>query len=58
MLITAFGPFQIRQFKTNCNGLNIYLGSPNLLRHNIVLFYTRFCGLGLQTNDNGVISGT
>ena len=62
----CFGPVEIRQFKNNCSGLKIDWGSPPrvqlftecVLRHYILLFYTRFCRLGLQTIDNGVVSGT
>ena len=61
-----FVPFEVRQFKTSCNGLKIDCGSPHgvqlftecVLRHYILLFYTRFCRLGLQTIDNGFDSGT
>ena len=47
VLISAFGPFQIHQFKTNCGGVKIDWGLPRgmqlftecILCHNI-LFYT------------------
>ena len=60
------GPFEIRQFKTNCSVLKIDWGSPHMVQlftecvlcHYILLFYTHFCRLGLQTTDSGLISGT
>ena len=62
----CFGPFEIRQFKTNYNVLKIDWGSLHMVQlfpecilcHYILLFYTRFCRLGLQTIDSGLISGT
>ena len=63
----CFGPFEIRQCETNCSGLKIDWGFPHEVqlftecvlhvRHHIWLFYTCFSRLGLQTIDNGVISG-
>ena len=58
-----FGPFEIRQFKTNYSDLKTDWGSPNgvqlftecVLRHYILLFYTLFCRLNLQTTGNGVV---
>ena len=58
-------PFEIRQFKTNCSVLKIGWGSLHAMYlftecvlHYILLFYTRFCRLGLQTTNNGLASGT
>ena len=62
----CFGYFEKRHFKTNCSGLKIDWGSPNrvelftecALCHYILLFYTHFCRLSLQTVNNGIVSGT
>ena len=66
----GFGHVEMRQFKNNCSGPKIDWGSLSpppyrlqlftecVLRHYILLFYTSFCRLGLQTIDNGVVSGT
>ena len=56
----------VHQFKTNCSVLKTDWGSPHLvllftecvLHHYILLFYTRFCRLGLQTIDRGLVPGT
>ena len=51
----CFGPVEIQQFKNNCSGLKIDWGPPMqlftecVLRHYILLFYTSFCRLGVQT---------
>ena len=34
------------------------LFTESVLRHHILLFYTSFCRLGLQTIDNGIVSGS
>ena len=52
--------FEICQFKTNCSGLKTDWGSPYGVQifTECVLRHSRFCWLGLQTIDNGVVSGT
>ena len=64
-LISVFVLVEMWQFKNNCSGLKIDWGSPPVqlftecvLCHYILLFYTGFCRLGLETIDNGVVSGT
>ena len=52
----CFGPVEMRQFKNNCSGLKIdwdllrvQLLTECVVCHYILLFYTNFCRLGLQT---------
>ena len=62
-LISALDLLKSGNLRNNCSGLKIDWGSPRVLlftecviRHYILLFYTSFCRLGLQTIDNGVVS--